>query len=233
MTKIKNMKRVGGAFSTESVEAKPLSNSGGNSTFVLSQPVNILTFFSFFSPILLVISIVSLSFIFQNFKGFIYLIFVLLLSAVRRYVLEYSKAPPLVSDNTICTSIQYSKYGNATFSTFLLGFTLAYLCTPMFVNSSVNWMVFSGLVFYIFFDLGMKSYEGCISFSKNAASIFVDLLVGISLGIGITFAMFTPSLGNGANLFFNETSSTKEICNMPKNQTFKCAVYKNGELVSG
>jgi len=31
-------------------------------------------------------------------------------------------------------------------------------------------------------------------------------------------------------MFFNERSN-RMICSMPKNQTFKCSVYKNGELV--
>ena len=33
-------------------------------------------------------------------------------------------------------------------------------------------------------------------------------------------------------LFFNEMSSTSEVCSMPKKQTFKCSVYKNGQLLS-
>jgi len=39
----------------------------------------------------------------------------------------------------------------------------------------------------------------------------------------------SPGLSN--LLFFNDYSSNKEICTMPKKQTFKCAVYKNGELI--
>ena len=32
-------------------------------------------------------------------------------------------------------------------------------------------------------------------------------------------------------LFLNETQSNKDVCSMPKKQTFKCSVYKNGELI--
>jgi hypothetical protein len=38
--------------------------------------------------------------------------------------------------------------------------------------------------------------------------------------------------GSGKFLFFNETSNNTQVCSMPKKQTFKCAVYKNGELLS-
>ena len=33
-------------------------------------------------------------------------------------------------------------------------------------------------------------------------------------------------------LFFNELSSNKDVCSMPSKQTFKCSVYKNGELLA-
>jgi hypothetical protein len=39
--------------------------------------------------------------------------------------------------------------------------------------------------------------------------------------------------GSGKYLFFNEVSSNKEMCSQPKKQTFKCSLYKNGELISG
>ena len=37
--------------------------------------------------------------------------------------------------------------------------------------------------------------------------------------------------GSGKYLFFNEVSSNKDICYQPSEQTFKCNVYKDGELV--
>jgi hypothetical protein len=227
MTKSKNKKMYGGQETSLNVQD---NYSVGGKTFILSQPLNFIFFISFFSPIILIILIVSMSFLFQNFKGLIYLCFILGAAIIRRYILEYSGAPELKSDGTICTSIQFSKYGNATFGTFIFAFTLMYLCMPMFQNGSVNWLIFSGLVFYIFLDIGIKAYEGCISLSKDASTIFLDLLAGMSIGVIISTIMYAT--GNGRYMFFNETSSNKEICSMPKKQTFKCAVYKNGELVN-
>jgi hypothetical protein len=37
--------------------------------------------------------------------------------------------------------------------------------------------------------------------------------------------------GSGKYLFFNEVSSNKEVCYQPSKQTFKCQMYKDGELV--
>lgn len=215
----------GGQVSSETNAA-----SIGGKTFILAKPMNFIFFMSFFSPIILVILIVSMSFLFQNFKGLIYLGFILGVTIVRRYILEYSGSPELQTDGTICTSIQFSKYGNLTFSTFVFAFTLTYLCMPMIQNGSVNWIIFSVLVFYIFLDIGIKSYEGCLSLGKNFGAIFVDMLGGLSFGLLISTIMYIT--GNGKYMFFNETSSNKEMCSMPKKQTFKCAVYRNGEIVN-
>jgi len=204
--------------------------TAGSSAYILWQPRNLIFFLAFFSSIILVILIVSMSFLFQNFKGLIYLGFVLGAAIIRRYVLEFSGAEEFKPDHTICTAIQFSKYGNTTFSTFIFAFTFMYLCMPMFQNGSVNWVIFSGLLFYIFLDLGIKIYAGCLSLTTSASAIFIDLLAGMSFGVLISSIMY--GTGNGKYMFFNETSSEKEICNMPKKQTFKCAVYKNGELVN-
>jgi hypothetical protein len=224
-------KQKGGQL-TEQVEpsvTEKILNAGGK-TFILTQPLNLIFFMSFFSPIILVIIIISMSFMFQNMKGLIYLGFVLGVSIIRRYVMEFSGADELKSDGTICTSIQFSKYGNITFGTFVFAFTMMYLCMPMFQNGSVNWLLFSFLLFYIFLDLGIKNYVGCLSFNKDSSTIFLDLLAGLSFGALIISIMYGTN--NGSYLFFNETSSDKEICNMPSKQTFKCSVYKNGELIA-
>ena len=33
-------------------------------------------------------------------------------------------------------------------------------------------------------------------------------------------------------LYFNELGSNNVVCKRPSEQTFKCSVYKNGELIS-
>jgi hypothetical protein len=47
----------------------------------------------------------------------------------------------------------------------------------------------------------------------------------------ISSVMSIQALGGRKHLYFNEVSSDKEVCSVAKNQTFKCAVYKNGELI--
>jgi hypothetical protein len=38
--------------------------------------------------------------------------------------------------------------------------------------------------------------------------------------------------GSGKYLFFNEVSSDKEMCYQPSKQTFRCKLFRNGEMIS-
>jgi hypothetical protein len=190
------------------------------------QPMNIVVFLSFFSPIILATGITSLSFIFQNFKGLIYLGFLIGCCLVRSYVYMISGANPAVDDRTICTSVQYSKYGNPTFSAFVFAFTIMYLFYPMFSNGSVNFWIFTLLISYFLMDIFIKIYKKCII---KTGDLFLNVLLGAASSALIVTLMYTG--GSGKYLFFNETSSNKDICYQPSKQTFKCQMYKNGELI--
>jgi len=193
----------------------------------LFQPMNIIVFLSFFSPIILATSITSMSFIFQNFKGLIYLGFLIGCCVVRSYVYMISGANPIVNDRTICTSIQYSKYGNPTFSSFVFAFTIMYLSYPMFSNSSVNYWVFISMISYFFLDMFIKIYKNCII---KTGDLFLNVLLGAASAALIVTLMYVG--GSGKYLFFNEVSSTKDVCYQPSKQTFRCKMFKDGQLIS-
>jgi hypothetical protein len=198
-----------------------------DSPLKLFQPMNIIVFLSFFSPIILATSITGMSFIFQNFKGLIYLGFLIGCCVVRSYVYNMSGANPIVNDNTICTSIQYSKYGNPTFSAFVFAFTIMYLSIPMFNNGSINFWVFISLIVYFFMDILIKIYKNCVI---KMSDLFLNVLLGAASAALIVTLMYTG--GSGKYLFFNEVSSDKEMCYQPSKQNFKCLMYKDGTLIS-
>ena len=198
-----------------------------DSPLQLFQPMNIIVFLSFFSPIILATSITGMSFIFQNFKGLIYLGFLLGCCVVRSYVYMVSGANPIVNDRTICTSIQYSKYGNPTFSAFVFAFTIMYLSIPMFSNGSVNFWVFISLITYFLLDIFIKIYKNCV---VKIGDLFLNVLLGAASAALIVTLMYTG--GSGKYLFFNEMSSDKEMCYQPSKQTFKCSMYKDGQLIT-
>jgi hypothetical protein len=212
------------------IKMAPKINNGGfskDSPLLLFQPMNIIVFLSFFSPIILATSITSLSFIFQNFKGLIYLGFLIGACVVRNYVYMAAGSKPILNDGTICTSIQYSKYGNPTFSAFVFAFTIMYLSLPMFSNGAPNFWIFLSLLSYFFIDMFVKLYKNCII---QTGDLFLNVLLGLASSAFIVSLMYSG--GSGKYLFFNEVSSNKEICYKPKEQTFKCSMYKNGQLIS-
>lgn len=197
-----------------------------NSPLQLFQPMNIVVFLSFFSPIMLAVSITSLSFIFQNFKGLIYLGFLIGACVVRNYIYMMSGSSPIINDDTICTSVQYSKYGNPTFSSFVFAFTIMYLSLPMFSNGAPNFWIFSSLLIYSLVDIFIKMHKKCV---VKMSDLFLNVLMGLSSSALIVTLMYVG--GSGKYLFFNEVSSNKDICYQPTEQTFKCEVYRDGTLV--
>jgi hypothetical protein len=138
-----------------------------------------------------------------------------------------SGSEPIVNDRTICTSIQYSKYGNPTFSAFVFAFTIMYLSLPMFSNGVVNYWVFISLISYFFLDIFIKLYKKCVI---NMGDLFLNVLLGVSSSALIVTLMYAG--GSGKYLFFNEISSNKEVCYQPSKQNFKCQMYKDGTLIS-
>ena len=211
-----------------SSQSSQVMKTGGvqDTPLILFQPFNLIVFLSFYSPIILATSLVGLSFVFQNFKGFIYLGFLLGTCVVREYIYRMAGSNPIVNDRTICTSIQYSQYGNPTFSAFVFAFTIMYLSLPMFANDSVNFWIFSGILVYFCLDMFIKIYKGCI---LKMGDLFLNVLLGVFSSALIVSLMWTG--GSGKFLFFNEVSSNKEICSQPKEQTFKCNVFRDGTLV--
>jgi hypothetical protein len=203
---------------------KPEMNMG--EPLQLFQPMQFVVFLTFFSPIILAVSITSLSFMFQNFKGLIYLGFLLAVCIVRNYIYMLSGSPPIVNDRTICNSVQYSKYGNPTFSAFVFAFTIMYLSMPMFSNGAANLWVFVSLIAYACVDIFIKVYKNCI---PKMSDLFLNFLMGLASGAAIVSFMYIG--GSGKYLFFNEVSSNKDVCYKPKEETFKCQVFKDGTLV--
>lgn len=185
--------------------------------------------FSVFSPLILISSIASLTFVFGNFKGLIYLGFVIAAALIRLFVYTIfatnKSTTQTVSKGDMCSIIQYSKYGNATFSAFVFAFTIIYMCVPMFINNSINNWLFYGLIMYGLVD-GIYKYWKC---KIKLDDLLLNILGGGLLSLSIVFAMYSG--GSSKHMFFNEVSSNKEICSMPKKQTFKCQVYKDGTIV--
>lgn len=197
-----------------------------DSPLLMYQPFNLIVLLVFYSPIIVALGVFSMSFIFQNFKGFIYLGFLLGISVLREFLLMLFGAKQSLSANRVCNMAQYSKYGNSGFSAFVLSFTVLYICLPMFLNSDVNYWIFGGLLTYLLVDIFIRYAKQCIT---TYTDVLLNVATGAFAGAAIPAMLYAG--GSSKYLFFNEMSTNKEICSMPKKQQFKCSIYKNGELI--
>jgi hypothetical protein len=193
------------------------------------EPFNIIVLLVFYSPIIISLGLLAMTFIFQNFKGFTAFIFLLIVASIREYVMFLVGGVPTAQDGTVCQSVLYSKYGNQGFNLFILAYIIIYICLPMFLNDDVNYWIFGILVTYYALTLIVMSMKNC--FQGNTVQVVtINTIAGAAFGVAFVSMLYTS--GNSKTLFFNEISSSKEICSMPKSQQFKCSVYKNGELIA-
>ena len=200
--------------------------------FVIFKPYNLALLFTFYSPVIISIFIVTLSIVFQNFKGFVYLLWLFLSTILRSFIIEHSGIN-LGNDNifinqpNLCKIVQYSKNANNTFSMFFISFSLVYICSPMFMNNQINYLIFTIFLSYFVLDLIVRYYTKCI---QNISSVILDTMFGTLCGVSSISIMYSTQTQK--LLFFNETSNNNNVCSMPSKQMFKCSVYKNGQLIS-
>ena len=122
---------------------------------------------------------------------------------------------------------KFSNYGNPIgYSIYIMAFTIMYVCLPMYTNGDYNIWIFGSLIFYLLLDIFLRFQQKCIT---NWMDVLTELLPGAAVGALTASGYYWSGLQK--YLFFNEISSTKSVCSMPSKQTFKCAVYKNGEMI--
>ena len=199
----------------------------GNPPLDFFSPISIVVWLTVFSPIIISSSILLLSLVFQNFKGLLYLGLLLLCCVLRAWGYSIMGAQPFNENRgqPDCRRVKYNNFGNNAFSTFVFAFTFMYLGLPMFSTGYINYWIVVPLLVYWFLDICMKLWRGCAS----AIDLFGNAVLGAACSSMFVTIMYAA--GIGSFLIFNETSSNKDICYQPNEQTFKCKVFKDGTLV--
>jgi hypothetical protein len=197
--------------------------------------LSIIQAISFYSPLIILISILVFS-IFSSAvsKGFAYIFWFFVVTAFRMLIVWQSSKNIIQSPvSELCNTGSFLPYTNLTYSTYILSFTLFYFITPMIMLSNgssnmINYFLIIFFVAYIIADLFIKRSSGCLS-AVNPMSLFAELLGGCGSGALVSGLVYGSPMKS--SLFINEINSSKEICTMPTKQQFKCAVYKNGEVI--
>jgi hypothetical protein len=190
---------------------------------------NIVQLFGIFAPLFLGTFLVLVSVFNQNIKGLIYLGGVLIASVINYAVSRTIGSEPIPSEGSICNLVEFpliqNRYNVPNYNSMFIAFTLMYLLLPMLTNNQVNlWMI--GTIVSIFaIDAYVKLQYSC----TVPRGITIGGIVGAALG-SLWYFLFKFT-DMQSLLFFNDLTSNNVVCNRPKNQTFKCSVYKNGQVI--
>lgn len=190
---------------------------------------NVVQLISALAPILITFFFLMLSLFNQNVKGIIYIAGALLAIVINLFLMNQIKSPIDANASYICNIIDIpilTKYNNPSANSLFIAFTIAYMLLPMIYNNEMNFAVISALSVLFVLDGLTRVTHKC----TNIAGTILGGLVGFLFG-AIWYTIF-HSLGYDKLLYFNEVSSNNVVCSKPSKQTFKCKVYKNGEIIN-
>lgn len=116
-----------------------------------------------------------------------------------------------------------SQYMIPNFNSAALGFIFAYIFMPMLQYNSYNVVMLSIILVFFFVDAVSKVLYSCTP--------TVGVIIGLAIGwiVGYIWYLFV-SAANNEMIYFNIENGSS-ICSRPNNQTFKCKVYRNGEII--
>ena len=208
---------------------------------LFNNTMNIFNSLSFYSPIIICVSIILFSMFTATLeKSFVFFVWIFIITFLRIIVFKGFKnaQEPVAEIPGICLTGLTELFipRDVTYSIYILTFTMMYFLMPMIMISvqnnvnAINYGVLGFFIAYIALDLFIKSSLSCISgvFSKLVVG---DVISGLFLGSLVSgIIMYGSTLKQ--YLFINEMNSNKEVCSMPSKQTYRCNVFKNGELIS-
>lgn len=190
---------------------------------------NIVQLFSVFAPLFLGTFLILISVFNQNIKGLIYLGGVLIASVLNLGIMLAIGSEPVENQGAICNLLEFplipAQYNVPNYNSMFISFTLVYLLLPMLANNQVNMWIIGTIVSIFAIDAYVKLQYSC----TVPRGITFGAIVGSFFGAAWYFTMKFSH--HESLLFFHDLVSNNVICQRPKNQTFKCSVYKNGQVI--
>ena len=125
-----------------------------------------------------------------------------------------------------CNFIQVpllSEYMIPNLNSTLLAFIFTYLIMPMQTYNSYNSILLGIIITFFCVNALSKVMNGCTS--------MVGIMISLVIGFIIGFAWYSVVLTSNPKLLFFSSEGGDPICSRPSKQTFKCKVYKNGEVI--
>ena len=201
---------------------------------------NIITLFRqfiYYSPLILTIIMVMIGFVFQTLVVLVYLGAIIVFSAIRTLLIQMNINSLKTSfkqqleqqdgpRNAFCNIYDYDKIGSG-FVIFYATFTISYIVLPMIFFSIYNFYIFIPLLVYLLLIIVYNvTIDKCVRWGVAMYEFHYGLLTSLIVLLSLHYT------NNDKLLVLSPIQPNSNFCSMPNNQTFKCNVYKNGELVS-
>lgn len=183
------------------------------------------------TPLFITCFLLMASVLNQNVKGLIYLGGILIVAILTiGFKQVFRLNPPEGYRPETCQVFNLpeliTRYSAPDFNSMFLSFTFMYLVMPMAYKAApINAIL---IILMCIFIIGNSITRIMIS-CNNILDVLIGNLLGAALGVGYFFAFWATN--NKNMLFTDDIISNKVSCQRPSKQTFKCAVYKNGQLI--
>ena len=167
----------------------------------------------------------------QDVKGLVYLGGILIVAILTvGFKRLFRISPPTDYNAEMCQVFNLppliTEFSAPDFNSMFLSFTTMYLLMPMaYGGAQLNALLIIILGIFVLGNGVTRYMTQC----NNLSDILVGNLLGSGLGVGYFFAFWASD--NKKLLFTDNLDSNKVMCNRPSKQTFKCAVYKNGQII--
>ena len=180
------------------------------------------------SPFIVVCFFTLSSVINNEIKGFVYLVglcFGLVLISLFGGAMPADDETKSDSNKLLCNSLPFGD-SPLPIGIGILGYTLGYLLFTIVKYKIVIFNLSIVILFPILIlaDIWWNISTGCY----NPLKCVVSLVVGSGAGLLWSFIIWKSKV---KEFQYYNIGATSEVCAKPTAQTFKCAVYKNGELI--
>lgn len=131
----------------------------------------------------------------------------------------------------VFTAFTYSGNGNSiSLGVSTMSYVLMYVITCVVMSKNINIPIIIMSVLGFITSTGLLIKQG-----EQTTQLYVQLLISLLVGalssMGIFWSIYSSNDRNKLLLYFDNLVGGNKKCSVASNQKFKCAVYKNGQLV--
>ena len=173
-------------------------------------------------PYFLVFLFIMISIINSNIKGFIYFLGLIFIYVIIKL---FQGSVPNNQKEHICHIFDSYHYVHPSFISALYAYTNVYMITSMAIYNVFNIPLIIILLVFSIIDLIVRYKMGC----ADAMTIMLGSVIGGAFAV--VWAYILKESGNKSLLYYDDLVSNKQSCSRASNEQFKCAVYKNGEVI--